>query len=224
MTELEHALVALGHELDVPTAPNLAPRVRARLEPRRVWPRRVALAIAVAVLAVGVAFAIPPARSAILRFFHLGGVTIERVDTLPRAQERPLTADLGLPLHLARATRVAGFRPLLPRGLHPRLYAWNDAISMLVRIGHKPVLISETSHGGLMFEKKYVAPETQVVAVTVAGQPGYWITGARHVVEFQSGEPRLAGNVLLWQRAGLTLRLEGRLTKAQAVELAQSVG
>ena len=223
MTELELALVALGHELDVPTAPNLAPRVRARLEPRRVWPRRVALAIAVAVLAVGVAFAIPPARSAILRFFHLGGVTIERVDTLPRAQERPLTADLGLPLHLARATRVAGFRPLLPRGLHPRLYAWNDAISMLVRIGHKPVLISETSHGGLMFEKKYVAPETQVVAVTVAGQPGYWITGARHVVEFQSGEPRLAGNVLLFLRGDLTVRIEGDLTRLQALDLARSL-
>jgi hypothetical protein len=223
MTELEQALVALGHELDVPPAPNLAPRVHSRLEPRRLWPRRVALAVAVVALAVGVAFAIPPARSAILRFFHLGGVTIERVDTLPHADERPLTADLGLPLRLGRAVRVAGFRPLLPRGLHPRLYAWNDAISMLVRVGHKPVLISETSRGGLRFEKKYVAAETRVVPVTVAGEPGYWITGARHVVEFQSGEPRLAGNVLLFLRHDLTVRIEGELSRLQALDLARSL-
>jgi hypothetical protein len=223
MTELEHALVALGRGLDVPTAPNLAPRVRARLEPRRLWPRRVALVVAVAVLAVGVAFAIPPARSAILRFFHLGGVTIERVDTLPRAEERPLTADLGLPVHLPRATRVAGFRPLLPPGLRPRLYAWNDAVSMLVRVAAKPVLISETAHGGLMWEKKYVALETQVVPVTVDGEAGYWITGAKHVVEFQSGEPRLAGNVLLFLRRNLTIRIEGDLTRLQALDLGRSL-
>jgi hypothetical protein len=223
MTELEQALVALGRELDVPTAPNLAPRVRARLEPRRLWPRRVVLAVAVVALAVGVAFAIPPARSAILRFFHLGGVTIERVETLPRAQERSLTADLGLPLHLQRAIRVAGFRPLLPHGLHPRLYAWNDAISMLVRVGHKPVLISETAHGGLTWEKKYVAPETRVIPITVDGQPGFWVAGARHVVEFQSGEPRLAGNVLLFLRRNLTIRIEGELSRLQALELARSL-
>ena len=223
MTELEQALVALGHELDVPPVPNLAPRVRAQLEPRRLWPRRVALAVAVVALAVAVAFAIPPARSAILRFFHLGGVTIERVDTLPRAEERPLTADLGLPVHLRRAMRIAGFRPLLPHGLHPRLYAWNDAISMLVRVGHKPVLISETAHGTLMWEKKYAAPQTKIVPVTVAGEPGYWITGARHVVEFQSGEPRLAGNVLLFLRRNLTVRIEGELTRLQALDLARSL-
>ena len=35
MTPLEHALVALGRELELPPAPDLVPAVRARLEPRR---------------------------------------------------------------------------------------------------------------------------------------------------------------------------------------------
>ena len=35
-----------------------------------------------AVLVVGIALAVPPARSAILRFFHIGSATVERVETL----------------------------------------------------------------------------------------------------------------------------------------------
>ena len=37
------------------------------------------------------------------------------------------------------------------------------------------------------------------------------------------GLPRLSGNVLLWEQEGLTLRLEGRFTKEQAIDLARSV-
>ena len=35
MTELEQALRALGHELDVPDAPDVVPAVLVRIEPRR---------------------------------------------------------------------------------------------------------------------------------------------------------------------------------------------
>src|SRR6266508_2095955 len=85
MTELERALVALAGELDFPPEPNLVAGVRARLERRRLlFPRRRALALAVAlvVVAFGIAMAVPDARSAILRFFHIGAVTVEQVETL----------------------------------------------------------------------------------------------------------------------------------------------
>ena len=39
MTELEQALVALGGELDIPPAPELTSRVRARIERRSRWRR-----------------------------------------------------------------------------------------------------------------------------------------------------------------------------------------
>ena len=35
------------------------------------------------------------------------------------------------------------------------------------------------------------------------------------------GMPRLSGNVLLWEQDGLTLRLEGRLDKEQALDITQ---
>ena len=62
-----------------------------RLEPvpaRRSRRRGLVLVLAVVVVAIGIAFAVPPARSAILDFFHLGGVTVERVQTPPAAEER----------------------------------------------------------------------------------------------------------------------------------------
>src|SRR3954468_7834546 len=94
MTELERALVALGGELEFPATPDLWPRVGGRLQ-RRPWLRPVVFAVALGALAVGVALAVPPARSAILRFFHIGSATVERVETLPPAQKRPLVFGLG---------------------------------------------------------------------------------------------------------------------------------
>jgi hypothetical protein len=51
-----------------------------------------------------------------------------------------------------------------------------------------------------------------------------------HVVLFRAAdgtfhdyELRVTGNVLLWVDAGVTLRLEGELTKAEALALAASV-
>src|SRR5947208_13203898 len=105
MTELERALVALGGELDFPPAPDLVPAVRARLERRR-FGRPLVFAVALLLIAFGIAMAVPEARSAILRFLHIGAVTVERVETLPAALERPLvrseehTSELQSPDHL----------------------------------------------------------------------------------------------------------------------------
>src|SRR6266550_5401218 len=121
MTELERALVALGRELDIPGEPDLRSRVRERIERRTRYRRAAVLALAVLVVAVGIALAVPPARSAILRFFHIGAVTIERVDTLPAARDRPLVAGLGPALSLRAAEQSSGV-PLVFSGTRPRRF------------------------------------------------------------------------------------------------------
>ncbi|HEY6055886.1 MAG TPA: hypothetical protein VIU86_18290, partial [Gaiellaceae bacterium] len=79
MSELEQALVALGRELALPPAPDLAAAVGGRLERRRRL--RPWLVVALALLAaLAVAFAVPQARSAILRFFHIRGAQVTLVD------------------------------------------------------------------------------------------------------------------------------------------------
>ena len=216
---LEHALVALGRELELPPAPDLVPAVRARLEPRRDS-RPLVLALAAALLvALVAALAIPDARSTILRFLHLGGVTIERVDTLPAAQERPLAQGLGPSLSVPDARLRLQFETVVPRGIR-RVYVEDGALLVLLRERGKPVLLTEFVGG---FIKKAVSGETRIEEVHVGADFGFWIAGARHVFQMPADAPRMAGNVLLWEHAGLTLRLEGPLTQAQAIRLAHRI-
>src|SRR4051794_39681458 len=100
--------------LDVAWPPT--PHLRLALEPgrRRRSRRPLAAAVALALVAVVAAFAVPQSRAAILRFFHLGGETIQFVRTLPPAGERPLGAGLGPPVSEAEArARIPAL--LLPR-------------------------------------------------------------------------------------------------------------
>ncbi|HJX47160.1 MAG TPA: hypothetical protein VJ375_04880, partial [Gaiellaceae bacterium] len=78
-------LSALAAQVEWPPTPEL----RYELEPSAARPRRpLALGLALLVLtALVAAFAVPQSRGAILRFFHLGSVTIVRVDRLPAAEE-----------------------------------------------------------------------------------------------------------------------------------------
>jgi hypothetical protein len=216
MTELE----LLAREIEWPATPDVAGRLV--LEPRR-RSRRVLVAVALALLALAVAFAVPPARSAILRFFHLGGVTVERVDTVPPAQERPLAADLGAPISRAGARLELG-RPfrLPPEASGARLYGAGGVVSAVLATP-EPVLLSEFGSTGLM--KKLASASTSVERVEIApGVEGLWLSGGEHVFFGPSIPPRLAGNVLLWERGGVTFRLEGRrLGLKDALRLARSL-
>jgi hypothetical protein len=166
---------------------------------------------------------VPEARSAILRFFHLGGVTVERVDTLPAAQERPLAAGLGDPVTAEEAALVLG-RPfaLPPTSGRPQLYERYQVVSAVLALP-EPVLLSELRADTYLL-KKLASQSTGVESVAVGGDPGLWISGAEHVLIAPKAGPRLAGNVLVWQSGGIVYRLEGRrLTQAEALRLAREI-
>jgi hypothetical protein len=227
MTELERALVALGHELDFPPSPDLVPAVRARLERRPWFPRPLVFAVALLVIAFGIAMAVPPARSAILRFFHIGSITIERVETLPPARERPFAAGLGPALSRRDAERRAGLAIRLPRIAGPaptRFYAAPGLIATLLDYRGKPVLLAELAGEQVGFMKKFAGPGTRVEGVDL-GSFGLWIEGGKHVLMWDRGqiETRLAGNVLIWLEGSTTYRLEGALNKGQMLDLAHQI-
>ena len=222
MTELERALLDLAAEIDWPATPRVDVTVLGRGRDRRV-PRLVA-ALALVAIALAVAFAVPQARSALLRIFHLGGVTVRRVETLPPARERPLDAGLGPRVSLAQAQRTLGapFRLPTKRGgvqLHER----DGVVSAMVAVP-EPLLVSAfRSGGGVSILKKAVGGATVVEPAQVASAgDALWIEGARHLFLFPPAAPRLAGNVLLWEHRGITFRLEGpKLGKAEALALAR---
>ena len=97
------------------------PRVRGAPPPDRAEapdPRSLVLVLAVLVVALAAALAVPQARTSILRFFHLEGVTVERVDRLPAT--RPLgRLELGAPVTPAEARRRLGVPVLFPAGDRP---------------------------------------------------------------------------------------------------------
>jgi hypothetical protein len=231
MTELERALVALGRELDFPPQPDLVAGVRARLE-RPSRRRLLAVSVALVVLAFGIAMAVPDARSAILRFFHIGAVTVERVETLPVAEERPLTAGLGPPRSRSEAEALALIPIVLPDFDGPaptRFYTRPGFIATMLRVESKPVLLVEFSGDQAGITKKFVGPPTKVEPVRV-GQFGLWLSGGKHVMRWSYGtgpthelQTRLAGNVLVWFEGDRTFRLEGDLDKDQMLKLARDI-
>jgi hypothetical protein len=76
---------------------------------------------------------------------------------------------------------------------------------------------------------KGLPPGTNLEQVQVGAAPGYWIAGAPHLfVRTPNGgvrdlPARLAGNTLLWEQNGLTLRLESALDRDAAIALARTV-
>ena len=224
MTELERSLAALSREVDWPETPQLT--LPAELPRRSRRPAKLAVAAALLLLALGAALAVPSARSAILHLFGFGGVTIERVSTLPDARERPLAAILGAPVGPDAAARLLGEPVRLPPGSRNlRLYADGQVVSTVFR-APGAILLSEFRAGaGVPILKKLASGSTRVEWVQVAaGSQGIWIAGADHVFIGPAAPPRLAGNVLIWQRGEITYRLEGHgLTKGRALELARQI-
>jgi hypothetical protein len=227
VSTLEQRLVELGRGLELPPEPDLASRARATARARgKPFPwRAAAVAFAVVVAAVAIAFAVPQARSAILRFFHIGAVSVERVETLPAAQQRPLTAGLGAAMSRPAAESDAGFSMRLPEGPTPsRYYVRPGLIATLFRVGGKPVLLVEFQGDQVSLTKKFAASETSVQPADI-GEFGLWLTGGRHVMRWSNHEleTRLAGNVLLWLQDARTYRLEGALSKEKMLELAREI-
>src|SRR5919204_1451661 len=230
MAELERDLREVGRLLAFPPEPDLVPAVRARLgeaAPRGFGfgRRRVlVLALAVLVVALGAAFAVPSARTAILRFFHIGGQTIVRVDTLPNAPRRSPIGGLAGPMSLQDATKRAGFNPILPPK-HGGIYAEDGVLATYVA----PRVVLTEARGELGMMKKFASPQTRIEPVRVNDHDGLWITGAPHVVMYSDSQGRgyakhvrIAGNTLVWAYGSVTLRIEGPLTQAQALSLAAS--
>jgi hypothetical protein len=243
MPELELALVELGRSIEFPPAPDLASRVRERIAagrpPRRSFlPARRTLVIALALLAVavGALMAVPGTRAAILEFFGVRGVAIEHVETLPTVPKN-VDLNLGEPVSLERARELAAFDVVVPEALgDPDEVYFSDfpaggMVSFVYGSSEEPRALLTQFEASVRdtFLKKLEAT-TEVEHVGVDGQLGVFLSGAPHVFgfidangQYQEETMRLVGNVLLWERPPLTLRLETNASLNEALRIARSV-
>ncbi|HEV3474358.1 MAG TPA: hypothetical protein VG602_03220 [Actinomycetota bacterium] len=242
---LEALLRDVGRRLAVPQAPGVASSVTERLSADhgpslRRPPRRTLALAAAAVLAVA---GVASATGLLVR-----GVDIRRVPTVrPTAppEERP-DMQLGRRATLAQAGERLGFAVPVPQipgppddvfiGREPpggRITLMYEARPGIPRdpVTGKGMLISmfrgQTERD---FVTKELGPDTSLRYVAVRGAPGFWIEGEPHTVYYLDDRGqlfpdsvRLAGNVLLWQRGELTLRLESRLPLEDALAVAESM-
>jgi hypothetical protein len=240
---LERELQALGIELAWPETPDLATAVRVAVETtprgrRPLFGRRPGLAIALAVLVVvAAALAVPPARTAILRALGIGSVRVQLVDELPPLSPRLQLSLLGPPLTLAEARERFPGRLLVPDsdtlGLPDEIRVL-DAPAQVSYVWLQPpgvrLLVSVISGRfvGSGFVK-VIGPETTLDELTVDGRRALWITGEAHGfgLEGASGvdfeELRLAGNALLVDDDGTTIRVEGDLALDQAIRVVRAL-
>ena len=148
--------------------------------------------------------------------------------TLTDARERVDFAvaeptDPGLPPpQVYHADRRAGGRVSL-------LYPAGDRLPAM---GDTPVGLFLTQFRGDVDDQlltKVVAEGAAVTPVEIDGLRGWWIEGAHDVLYLDDAgetvrEPvRFAGNVLLWARDGVTLRLESALDRRAAIAIAASL-
>jgi hypothetical protein len=281
-SDLELRLIDLGVGL-YPTIPDLAPRVRRRLESeladstltplpatravggagdegqswgggvgvRAAWLLAAILLIAIA----GGLVLFPEARNAIADRLGLKGVLVRWVDEVPTPELSRVGSPLllGRPISLEGAQAAVDFPVLVPAAAGfntpQEIYFLDQDQGAMVSFVYPaaPGLpeTDETGVGALLTQFKGEADrdliekgllndggqETHLEAVTVGGEQGFWISGAPHaffVVCYDAGECRqeryrLAGNVLIWEQEGVTLRLESALSREDALAIAESI-
>jgi hypothetical protein len=77
---------------------------------------------------------------------------------------------------------------------------------------------------------KMIGEGTRLEEVSVKGARGFWLEGKPHILlykdargAYQQDTLRLAANTLVWEKNGVTYRIESVLSKAQAMAIAESM-
>jgi hypothetical protein len=250
LTDLERELLVLGDEIAWPPTPDLAAAVSARIaaEPRPVprrglrWPQlhpRFAAALAaivVVIVAFGILFAASPGVRATVRdWLGIGSVRITRVERLPDlAPAREL--GLGKRVTMATAEREFGTVATVRALGAPDAVYFDAALPRrvtLVYLARTGLPAGKAGVGALLDEfegdtpiayaEKLVAGHVPITHVKVDGADGYFIGGSHALQLPDELRPRLAGNTMVWQRDGVTYRLETALGLRRTLALARSV-
>jgi hypothetical protein len=222
-------------------------RDRWRLAPRPAWSMVTTGVAVVLVLLGGIVIASPSAREAVAGWLGLRGVRITQTPHPTLTPGAFSELRLGERVTLDEAMRLVDYRILLPEGLMPgEVYVQagipGGQVSLVYGASAGLPRASETGAGLLLtqfrgqvdrpqIDKVVQQGEASVDFVVVNGGPGFWISGRPHFVSFvdengvsRQDTVRLAGNVLMWEQGGLTLRLESALSLDRALEIAEIIG
>ncbi|MGA5445696.1 hypothetical protein ACPCVO_03485 [Streptomyces umbrinus] len=231
----------LAEHVPVPVAepPGLAERLRAV----RRWARARRRALAAGLCGLlAVLVLTPPVRAAVVEWFDFGGVEVRYDPSATPSPGASVPGCGGPSLTLAEAERRAGFAPLAPPALgtpeavtvtrEPKgrfliTLCWREQ-GRTVRLDEYPAVLSPGFTKFVTEQPEYVplGEDSDFVERTAL-----WFSDP-HLLRLWlmdgDGEfihsTRTAGPTLLWVHGGdMTLRLEGVVSRARAVEIAKSL-
>jgi hypothetical protein len=225
----------------------LAATRRAWLPDQPRWRRLAVAALALVVLAAGIVVATPGAREAVARRLGIPGVAVHLGGPAPPTLPAGAGANLGLGrrVTLEQARAAVSFPLLVPsaQGFQrpDATYLSQDVAGGRVDLVWRPgpgLPVSPFTNAGLLITQfraeplldKIVKGTTTVELVSIGGETGYWFGGSPHSFAFtdrggnvREETSRLAGSALIWTHDGLTLRLEGQLSRSAALRIAGSM-
>jgi hypothetical protein len=228
-------------------APAAAPGWRPRFQSR--W----ALAAVAVLVLLAALIAYTPSRDAIASWVNLHTIFTRenQLPTPSPLPSGPLGKRLGLgdPTTLAQAQSKVSWHIVVPASLGrpDEVYVQlppdgppEGEVTLVYKSrpglktsGQTGVAVLVTEASGTVetqFFVKMLGDGTTMEPVTVNGHQGYWISGQPHIFvfldaggQFRVETMRLATNTLLIDDNGTVIRIEGDLTKAQALEMADSL-
>jgi len=252
MPDLEEQLGALAAAIEWPATPNLRVKILP-LPARRGgpgWGRQLALAAAAVFLIVASLLAYTPTREAIAGWVNLH-VLVHRVQQLPTPSPRPSGSlgqrlGLGSPTTLNQAQANVTWQVKVPGSLGEPdevyfnrppsggevtlVYAHRADIAVSGLTGVSVLVTEARGRVDEIYFQKMLGPDSTLEQVTVGGHTAYWISGHPHAFVFTDAEGnayydtlRLATNTLIFDDNGTIVRIEGDMTKAQALQIAGSI-
>ncbi len=239
MSDIDRILQDLPERIAYPPLPDVSGPVLAAIStrPAPLRPRRpIVASIAALALVAVVVILIPATRERVTGWLGIGGIGVETTRT---NLDLPPDVTLGDPVGLNDVPAIAGFDPLLPEALEDPPIAFVDSGSRLwilwatsealpptaaANVGAVVTQFRTTASPGLTKGLQTGAATARIVDLD--GRPAIWVEGPHdlYIPELAglAVEGRSAGNTLIWEQGGLTIRLETALDLGRSIEIAQS--
>jgi hypothetical protein len=253
VTVLEVQLIGLGRAIEWPAAPDVTSVIRRRIRTRRPWTEsRWAMAAALAIVALAALVAYTPSRDAVAGWLFGARIhQVQVLPTISPRPSGPLGERLGLgvKITLPGASQAVTWKVLVPTSLGQPdevylllpvdgppggevtlVYGARPGIPPSSQTGVYLLVTEARGKVSSQYFDKFIGPDTTIEAVSVGGHQGLWISGSPHAFyfidsagNFRDETLRLAGNTLLLDFGGTVVRIEGGLTKEQALQIARSL-
>lgn len=237
MADLGAELADVGQLLAVPDPgevlrERVIGRVTALPAPRVQRRRRRLIAVAVAAVIGAVAVPVAPA---VADWLGVGGVEVRPVPDPSGVTSQPIFDDqLGREVTAREAASAVGQRIVRSELLGAPAAVWLDerGVTPMVTLDYGDVLVTQflaPLESREVIASKFAGPDVVVEQVEVAGAPGLWLEGAHGIALREPGggtayvAMRLSANALVFERDGMTFRVETEGTKGEALRVALSL-